>query len=170
MIPISTVTLPRNRIVLAVTAVFLGHGPLVDFNDETNLELQRKAKAGAIVPGQTNPPGYFCSPHSVASYGDRATGENYIAVADQCNYRLVVSRWSDIGKALGQPITLTAVRPARPIEAASRVRPAARRRVPPRAVVTAPAKKKKYEASRGAESGKKQKEMQKEREKQKKRK
>ncbi|HEV2669140.1 MAG TPA: FHA domain-containing protein [Blastocatellia bacterium] len=45
--------------------------------------------------------GHFCSPSSIASHTDRASGETYIAVADQCNHRIVVYRWSDIAKALG---------------------------------------------------------------------
>jgi hypothetical protein len=78
---------------------FFGHAPLVDFEDKTNTGLQQQVKAGSIIPGQANPPGYFCSPGSIASY--TASGETYIAVADQCNYRLVVYRWSDIAKAMG---------------------------------------------------------------------
>jgi hypothetical protein len=85
---------------------FLGHAPQVDFEDKTNVELQKKVKTGAILPGQANPPGYFCSPDSIASYRDAATGETYIAIADQCNYRLVIYRWSDVSKALGE---LTAI-------------------------------------------------------------
>jgi hypothetical protein len=80
---------------------FFGHAPQVDFEDKTNLELQKQVKTGAILPGQANPPGYFCSPDSVASYHDAASDETYIVVADQCNYRLVVYRWSDISKAMG---------------------------------------------------------------------
>jgi len=80
---------------------FLGHAPRVDFGDETNTELQRQVKAGSIIPGQTNPPGHFCSPGAIASHTDRASGETYIAVTDQCNYRIVVYQWSDIAKALG---------------------------------------------------------------------
>ena len=91
---------------------FFGHGPIVDFEDKTNVDLQKRVKLGAILPGQANPPGYFCSPDSIASYTDGASGETYIAIADQCNYRLVVYRWSDIGRALGQPITLAEVKPA----------------------------------------------------------
>ncbi|HKQ72526.1 MAG TPA: FHA domain-containing protein [Blastocatellia bacterium] len=80
---------------------FIGHAPLVDFEDKTNLELQKQVKTGSIIPGQSNPPGYFCSPDSIASYTDQASGESYIAIADQCNYRIVVYRWSDIAKAMG---------------------------------------------------------------------
>lgn len=82
---------------------FFGHSPQVDFEDKTNKALQQQVKDGAIIPGQANPPGYFCSPDSIASYTDRQGGETYIAVADQCNYRLVVYRWSDITRALGKP-------------------------------------------------------------------
>jgi sugar lactone lactonase YvrE len=92
---------------------FIGHAPLVDFEDKTNLELQKQVKTGSIIPGQANPPGYFCSPDSIASYTDQASGETYIAVADQCNYRLIVYRWSDIAKALGIPATT----PAAPLTA-----------------------------------------------------
>ncbi|MEP7270048.1 MAG: hypothetical protein ABI882_01010, partial [Acidobacteriota bacterium] len=88
---------------------YFGHGPVVNFEDKTNLELQKQVKLGAILPGQANPPGNFCSPDAIASYTDVSTGEIYIAIADQCNYRLAVYRWSDISKSLGQPITLTAL-------------------------------------------------------------
>ncbi len=80
---------------------FFGRAPLSDFEDKTDTELQRKVKSGEIVPGQANPPGYFCSPGAIASHTDRASGETYIAIADQCNYRIVVYRWSDIAKASG---------------------------------------------------------------------
>ncbi|MBI1764390.1 MAG: hypothetical protein HYR56_23430 [Acidobacteria bacterium] len=79
---------------------FVGHSPQVDFEDKTNKALQNKVKLGEIIPGQANPPGYFCSPDSIATYTDKASGETYIAVADQCNYRLAVYRWSDIARAL----------------------------------------------------------------------
>ncbi|NOT59407.1 MAG: FHA domain-containing protein [Acidobacteria bacterium] len=85
---------------------FFGHAPQVDFEDKTNLELQKQVKTGAVIPGQANPPGFFCSPDSIASYQDTASGETYIAIADQCNYRLAVYRWSDISKAMGQTIAL----------------------------------------------------------------
>jgi len=85
---------------------FIGHAPLVDFEDKTNLELQKQVKTGSIIPGQSNPPGYFCSPDSIASYTDQASGETYIAIADQCNYRIVVYRWSDIAKAIGVAVTM----------------------------------------------------------------
>lgn len=91
---------------------FFGHGPLVNFEDKADLELQKQVKVGSILPGQANPPGYFCSPDSIASYNDEASGETYIAIADQCNYRLAIYRWSDISKALGQPIRIVEVRPA----------------------------------------------------------
>jgi WD40 repeat protein len=83
---------------------FFGHGPLVDFEDKTNRALQQQVKDGSIIPGQANPPGYFCSPDSIASYTDKESGEIYIAIADQCNYRLAVYRWSDISKALSPAI------------------------------------------------------------------
>lgn len=80
---------------------FFGHSPQVDFEDKTNKTLQQQVKEGAVIPGQANPPGYFCSPDSIASYTDKADGETYIAIADQCNYRLAIYRWSDINRALG---------------------------------------------------------------------
>lgn len=77
---------------------FVGHSPQVDFEDKTNKALQQQVKDGAIIPGQANPPGYFCSPDSIAAH--TVAGETYIAIADQCNYRLAVYRWSDISRAL----------------------------------------------------------------------
>jgi hypothetical protein len=71
----------------------------VDFDDKTNKTLQQQVKDGAVIPGQANPPGYFCSPDAIATHTEG--GETYIAIADQCNYRLAVYRWSDINKALG---------------------------------------------------------------------
>ncbi|MCI0390143.1 MAG: hypothetical protein MOB07_15435 [Acidobacteria bacterium] len=79
---------------------FFGRSPLVDFDDKTNKTLQQQVKDGEVIPGQANPPGYFCSPDAIASYTDQEGGETYIAIADQCNYRLVVYRLSDINRAL----------------------------------------------------------------------
>jgi hypothetical protein len=79
---------------------FFGHAPLVNFEDKNNKALQQQVKEGSIIPGQANPPGYFCSPDSIASYTDKASGESYIAIADQCNYRLAVYRMSDINRAV----------------------------------------------------------------------
>jgi DNA-binding beta-propeller fold protein YncE len=79
---------------------FFGHAPLVDFEDKNNKALQRQVKDGSIIPGQANPPGYFCSPDSIASYTDKESGESFIAIADQCNYRLAVYRLSDINRAM----------------------------------------------------------------------
>lgn len=79
---------------------FFGHPPLVNFEDKTNTALQQKVKDGAIIPGQANPPGYFCSPDAIASHKDASSGETYIAVADQCNYRIAVYRWSDVNRAI----------------------------------------------------------------------
>ncbi|HZF41505.1 MAG TPA: hypothetical protein VE715_21990, partial [Blastocatellia bacterium] len=62
--------------------------------------LQQQVKNGSIIPGQANPPGYFCSPDSIASYTDKESGEAYIAIADQCNYRLAVYRLSDINRVV----------------------------------------------------------------------
>jgi pSer/pThr/pTyr-binding forkhead associated (FHA) protein len=95
---------------------YIGHGPLVNFEDKTNLELQKQVKAGSIIPGQANPAGNFCSPDSITSYTDAASNESYIAIADQCNYRLVIYRWSDISKALGQPIVVAEVKSTPPPE------------------------------------------------------
>lgn len=79
---------------------FVGHSPQVDFEDKLNKTLQQQVKDGAIIPGQANPPGYFCSPDSVATYTEGAGGETYIAIADQCNYRLAVYRWSELAHAV----------------------------------------------------------------------
>jgi hypothetical protein len=87
---------------------FVGHSPQVDFEDKTNKALQNQVKLGAIIPGQANPPGYFCSPDSIATH--TMDGETYIAIADQCNYRLAVYRWSDIARALGAPGAATTAR------------------------------------------------------------
>jgi len=78
---------------------FFGRPPLVDFEDKNNKTLQQQVKDGVIIPGQANPPGYFCSPDAIASYTDKEGGETYIAIADQCNYRLAVYRLSDINRA-----------------------------------------------------------------------
>src|SRR5215468_553889 len=83
---------------------FFGRAPLVDFEDKTNKALQQQVKNGEVIPGQANPPGYFCSPDSIASYTDKESGEAYIAVADQCNYRLAVYRLSDIDRALASAV------------------------------------------------------------------
>jgi sugar lactone lactonase YvrE len=77
---------------------FFGHSSKMNFEDKTNVELQAQVKNETIIPGQVNPPGYFCSPDSIASFTDNATGETYVAIADQCNYRLVVYRWSDLAR------------------------------------------------------------------------
>lgn len=90
----------RNRHAAAIGYKgFFGHAPQVDFEDKNNKALQQQVKDGAVIPGQANPPGYFCSPDAIASFIDKASGETYIAIADQCNYRLVVYRWSDISRA-----------------------------------------------------------------------
>jgi pSer/pThr/pTyr-binding forkhead associated (FHA) protein len=105
---------------------FFGRAPLVDFEDKTNLELQNQVKTGSIIPGQANPPGHFCSPDSIDSFTDQASGETYIAVADQCNYRIVVYRWSDIVKAMGAPVDMAETKPAtNEIKAESEITPAA---------------------------------------------
>ena len=93
---------------------FFGHKPTVNFEDKNNKALQQQVKEGSIIPGQANPPGYFCSPDAIASYADRATGEFYIAIADQCNYRLVVYRWTDIRQSLGSADAAAVSRPDTP--------------------------------------------------------
>lgn len=89
---------------------FVGHSPQVDFEDKTNKTLQQQVKDGAIIPGQANPPGYFCSPDSIAAH--TIDGETYIAIADQCNYRLAVYRWSDISRAMNVTVASAATKPA----------------------------------------------------------
>lgn len=86
---------------------FFGHSSLVDFEDKTNRTLQAQIKDGSVIPGQANPPGYFCSPDSIAAYTDKSGGETYVAIADQCNYRLAVYRWSDLSRALA-PVAVAA--------------------------------------------------------------
>jgi hypothetical protein len=62
--------------------------------------MQRRVEDGSVIPGMVNPPGYFCSPDEIAAYTDATGGETYVAIADQCNYRVVVYRWSDIQKGM----------------------------------------------------------------------
>ncbi len=81
---------------------FVGHAPRVNFEDKNDSSLQKSVKEENIIPGQANPPGYFCSPDSIATYTDAGTGEMYVAVADQCNFRIAVYRWSDIKSALAK--------------------------------------------------------------------
>ena len=83
----------------------------MNFEDKTDKPLQQQVKTGAIIPGQANPPGYLCSPDSIAAHTD-SSGETYIAIADQCNYRLAVYRWSDINRALGAGANLSPMPPA----------------------------------------------------------
>jgi len=86
---------------------FFGHAPKVDFESK-DPELQRQVKDGKITPGDLNPPGYFCSPDSISAYTDQSSGETYIAIADQCNYRLAIYKLSDVlhtaGIAASQPL------------------------------------------------------------------
>ena len=120
---------------------FIGRAPLVDFEDKTNLELQNQVKAGSIIPGQANPPGYFCSPDAIDGFTDQASGETYIAVADQFNYRIVVYRWSDIANAMGAPAEKAVTNPtsveikaesgATPAPVAGSAVAAGRRKAPP---------------------------------------
>jgi hypothetical protein len=44
--------------------------------------------------------GYFCSPDEIAAHTDAGDGETCVAIADQCNYRILVYRWSDIQKTI----------------------------------------------------------------------
>lgn len=94
---------------------FFGHSPQVDFEDKNNKALQQQVKDGAIIPGQANPPGYFCSPDSIAAYTDKAGNETYIAIADQCNYRLAIYRWSDLSRALTSLTTATVAQAPAPL-------------------------------------------------------
>jgi hypothetical protein len=87
---------------------FFGHSPIVDFDDKNNKSLQQQVKDGSIIPGQANPPGYLCSPDAIASYSDKESGETYLAVADQCNYRLAVYRWTDIKKSMSHAVLASA--------------------------------------------------------------
>jgi hypothetical protein len=93
---------------------FFGHPPLVNFEDKTNTALQQKVKDGSVIPGQANPPGYFCSPDAISSHKDASSGETYIAIADQCNYRIAVYRWSDVNRAINGA-TLAANGTERPV-------------------------------------------------------
>lgn len=92
---------------------FFGHSSVVDFEDKTNKALQLQVKDGSVIPGQSNPPGYFCSPDAIAAYTDKQSGETYLAIADQCNFRLAIYRWSDIAKAL-HPVVASAATTGEP--------------------------------------------------------
>ncbi len=102
---------------------FFGHSPQVNFEDKTNVALQKQVKDGSIIPGQANPPGYLCSPDSIAAHTD-ASGETYIAIADQCNYRLAVYRWSDINRALGANASTMQAAPETPTAPTTAAAPA----------------------------------------------
>ena len=93
-----TFSVPRQN-KLAGYLGFFGHSSRGHFEDKPNLDPQRQAKEASIIPGLANPPGYFCSPDSISSSTDSASGETYIAIADQCNFRLVVYKWSDVLRA-----------------------------------------------------------------------
>jgi hypothetical protein len=84
---------------------FFGRPPMVNFDDKTNKALQQQVKDGSIIPGQANPPGYFCSPDAIAGYFNKESGETYLAIADQCNYRLAVYRLSDVRNAMSHTIS-----------------------------------------------------------------
>jgi DNA-binding beta-propeller fold protein YncE len=92
---------------------FFGHAPKVDFENK-DPQLQKQVKDGQITPGELNPPGYFCSPDSISAYLDPETGETYIAIADQCNYRLAIYKMSDILKSAGTPSSQQAQAPPPP--------------------------------------------------------
>jgi hypothetical protein len=83
---------------------FFGRTPHTNFDvdDSPNpdLDLKRRVDAGEVIPGNVNSVGQFCSPDEIAAYTDKATGETYIAVADQCDFRIVVYRWSDVLRSL----------------------------------------------------------------------
>jgi len=77
---------------------FFGHTPIISLENQAYKKLIRKHE---LNPAEYNSPGYLCSPDSVATYYDEKEGEGYIAVADQCNYRIVVYRWSQVTQAAG---------------------------------------------------------------------
>lgn len=83
---------------------FFGRAPKFDFDVDDNpnpdFEMRKRVDAGEVNPGMINPPGYFCSPDEIATHFDSATGETWVAIADQCNFRVVVYRGSDILKAI----------------------------------------------------------------------
>ncbi|MFO0580435.1 MAG: hypothetical protein U1A78_41210 [Polyangia bacterium] len=75
---------------------FVGHTPVIALENQAH---KKQIKQRQLNPAAYNPPGFLCSPDSVATYFDEKEGEGYIAVADQCNYRIVVYRWSEIARA-----------------------------------------------------------------------
>ena len=75
---------------------FFGHTPVLHTE---NLPHKKQIRQHLLNPADYNPPGDLCSPDSVATYYDAAGQEGYIAVADQCNYRIIVYRWSDFARA-----------------------------------------------------------------------
>jgi hypothetical protein len=83
---------------------FFGKTPRTNFDvdDSPNpdFELKRRVDAGEIIPGNVNPVGEFCSPDEVATYADKVTGEAFVAIADQCNFRVVIYKWSDVERAM----------------------------------------------------------------------
>ncbi|MGH9937630.1 MAG: hypothetical protein ACREAM_15385, partial [Blastocatellia bacterium] len=94
-----------NRRLLAVDEG-AGHIQIFDLArpDAFNTDL-----AGYAAPQRVRAAGYqgffgrapLCSPGSIASHTDQTSGQTYIAIADRCNYRIAVYRWSDIAKASG---------------------------------------------------------------------
>jgi WD40 repeat protein len=79
-----------------------GHVQIFDLRDPTVFDtgpdeyarLKQENKPSGYV-GQF---GSFCSPDSVAAFTTHE-GESYVAVADQCHYKVAVYKWSEITKA-----------------------------------------------------------------------
>lgn len=71
---------------------YLGYfGKSAPYDFDGDKALKAKVKKGEIIPGDVNAPGYFCSPDGIASY--TGGGWTYIAVADQCNFRIAMYRF-----------------------------------------------------------------------------
>jgi sugar lactone lactonase YvrE len=51
--------------------------------------------------GHAKSPANTCSPTSVTSFKDGASGEIFVAVADRCNPRFAVYRWTDVARNFG---------------------------------------------------------------------
>jgi hypothetical protein len=77
---------------------FVGHAPVISHENPPYKKLIKHHK---LNPAEYNAPGSLCSPDAVATYFDAQENEGYIAIADQCNYRIVVYRWSEIVRAAG---------------------------------------------------------------------
>jgi sugar lactone lactonase YvrE len=80
-----------------------GHVMIFDLADDTIFDhdaddyaaLKTAGKKSAFVGGFGN----FLSPDSVAAYTDPASGESYVAVADQGHYQVAMYKWSEIQRA-----------------------------------------------------------------------